>query len=283
MSHGGRGLRFRRCQGPVGLNLGRRRVGALALGAGSRGPLPSDSRIQARQTQSASHPASWLPRGAARSSRACVKCGECMKVCTTNGLQPAFLEAGLEGLWSPVLVPQIGLLRVPLHALRPGLPHGRHPAPDPGREGSHDDRPGDGRQGTAACPLPTRRPASSARRFAPPPRRPSGSRQLTVRNRNGEPVEVKQPRVDLDLCIGCGICEAKCPVIDSPAIRVTERRAVPFKGEPGRTIANLSPMGPRGRDQPVNIQFIFKPLKQTPVEPVGGPLEVAQRTFRLQR
>ena len=38
----------------------------------------------------------------------CVKCGECMKVCLTNGLQPAFLEAGLEGLWSPRLIPRIG-------------------------------------------------------------------------------------------------------------------------------------------------------------------------------
>lgn len=37
-----------------------------------------------------------------------VKCGECMKVCTTNGLQPVLLEAGCEGIWSPVLVPRIG-------------------------------------------------------------------------------------------------------------------------------------------------------------------------------
>jgi polyferredoxin len=39
---------------------------------------------------------------------ACVKCGECMKVCPTNGLQPASNQAGPEGLWTPVLVPQIG-------------------------------------------------------------------------------------------------------------------------------------------------------------------------------
>lgn len=38
----------------------------------------------------------------------CVKCGECMKVCITNGLQPTFLEAGFEGIWSPMLVPRIG-------------------------------------------------------------------------------------------------------------------------------------------------------------------------------
>jgi len=38
----------------------------------------------------------------------CIRCGECMKVCKTNGLQPAFLEAGFNGLWSPHLVPRHG-------------------------------------------------------------------------------------------------------------------------------------------------------------------------------
>jgi len=27
--------------------------------------------------------------------------------------------------------------------------------------------------------------------------------------------------VDLELCIGCGICEAKCPVLGRPAITVS--------------------------------------------------------------
>jgi ferredoxin len=38
----------------------------------------------------------------------CIRCGECMKVCPTNGLQPAVTEAGMEGFWSPLLVPRIG-------------------------------------------------------------------------------------------------------------------------------------------------------------------------------
>ena len=29
------------------------------------------------------------------------------------------------------------------------------------------------------------------------------------------------PVVDLDLCIGCGICETQCPVSDDPAIYCT--------------------------------------------------------------
>lgn len=38
----------------------------------------------------------------------CIRCSECMKVCPTGGLQPALAEAGIEGLWTPVLVPRIG-------------------------------------------------------------------------------------------------------------------------------------------------------------------------------
>jgi polyferredoxin len=33
----------------------------------------------------------------------CIKCGQCMRVCPTNVVQPALLQAGLEGLWTPIL------------------------------------------------------------------------------------------------------------------------------------------------------------------------------------
>ena len=38
----------------------------------------------------------------------CIRCGECMKVCPNNALHPTLTEAGLEGLWTPVLVPRTG-------------------------------------------------------------------------------------------------------------------------------------------------------------------------------
>ena len=38
----------------------------------------------------------------------CIKCGECMRVCPTNVLQPAGLSFGLESLWTPVLNNRIG-------------------------------------------------------------------------------------------------------------------------------------------------------------------------------
>ncbi|MFC1692944.1 4Fe-4S binding protein, partial [Candidatus Latescibacterota bacterium] len=39
---------------------------------------------------------------------ACLRCGECMKVCPTHALQPAKFQAGFEGLFTPVLTPRIG-------------------------------------------------------------------------------------------------------------------------------------------------------------------------------
>ncbi len=38
----------------------------------------------------------------------CIKCGQCMRVCPTNVIQPAGLEGGLEGLWTPALNNRIG-------------------------------------------------------------------------------------------------------------------------------------------------------------------------------
>ncbi len=46
----------------------------------------------------------------------CVKCGMCMQTCPSGGLQPTWAEAGLEGLWSPVLVPAIGWCEYECHA-----------------------------------------------------------------------------------------------------------------------------------------------------------------------
>jgi polyferredoxin len=38
----------------------------------------------------------------------CIKCGQCMRICPTNVIQPAGIEGGLESLWTPVLNNRIG-------------------------------------------------------------------------------------------------------------------------------------------------------------------------------
>lgn len=38
----------------------------------------------------------------------CIKCGQCMRICPTNVIQPAAFEGGIEGIWTPVLNFRIG-------------------------------------------------------------------------------------------------------------------------------------------------------------------------------
>ncbi len=42
----------------------------------------------------------------------CVKCGQCIRVCPTNVLQPATFVAGLEGLWTPVMNFRMGFCQL---------------------------------------------------------------------------------------------------------------------------------------------------------------------------
>ena len=38
----------------------------------------------------------------------CIKCGQCMRICPTNVIQPGGIEGGIENLWTPVLNNRIG-------------------------------------------------------------------------------------------------------------------------------------------------------------------------------
>jgi ferredoxin len=52
--------------------------------------------------------------------------------------------------------------------------------------------------------------------------------ETSVMDPNGETV-IKLPHVRRELCIGCGICEYKCPVSGDAAIRVyIPQVSVPF-------------------------------------------------------
>jgi formate hydrogenlyase subunit 6/NADH:ubiquinone oxidoreductase subunit I len=45
--------------------------------------------------------------------------------------------------------------------------------------------------------------------------------EVEIEDREGQRKTIRQPRVDPDLCIGCGVCESACPYMDRPAIRVS--------------------------------------------------------------
>jgi len=143
-----------------------------------------------------------------------------MKVCPTNGLQPTFLEAGLEGIWSPMLVPKIGYCEYGCTLCGQVCPTGAIRRLD--LETKQRVKIGLAFLDTGRClPYSFATPCIVCEEHCPTPTKAIWLEEVTVHRRDGTPVQVKQPHVDLDLCIGCGICETKCPVADVAAIRVT--------------------------------------------------------------
>ena len=152
--------------------------------------------------------------------RKCVKCGECLKACPTNGLQPALTEAGPEGLWTPVLVPKIGYCEYYCSLCTQVCPTGAI------KELSVPEKT-TVKIGTAwvdknrCIPYFLGRPCIVCEEHCPvSPKAIKLVLVETIRPDGTTAVE-KAPVIDLDLCIGCGICENKCPVADQPAIYVT--------------------------------------------------------------
>lgn len=150
----------------------------------------------------------------------CVKCGECMKVCITNGLQPTLLEAGLEGIWSPILVPKMGYCEYRCTLCGQVCPTGaikRLTLKEKAKVKIGLAMIDKGR----CLPYAHGKPCIVCEEVCPTPKKAIWFKEATFEDRNGRVTRLQQPIVDLELCIGCGICEAKCPVIDRPAIYVT--------------------------------------------------------------
>jgi MauM/NapG family ferredoxin protein len=150
----------------------------------------------------------------------CIRCGECMKVCPTNVLQPAMLEAGLEGLWSPVAKMNVAYCEYkctmctqvcPTEAIQP-LTLEKKQTVKIGL--AHVDK-------NRCLPWAYDRPCVVCQEHCPLPEKAIRLEEVTVVNARGTEVVVKRPHVNADLCTGCGICQDKCPVSDQAAIRVT--------------------------------------------------------------
>jgi MauM/NapG family ferredoxin protein len=202
------------------MDLGRRRVVLSALSGVAAVPL---LRTTPLGTANAKEPLLLRPPGALEEKEflaRCVKCGECMKVCITNGLQPTLLEAGLEGIWSPVLVPRIGYCEYRCTLCGQVCPTGA--IKKLALAEKMKVRIGLAMIDKGRClPWAHGRPCIVCEEVCPTPKKAIWFEEAVVKDRQGRRVTVKQPRVDLELCIGCGICEAKCPVLGKPAIYVT--------------------------------------------------------------
>jgi formate hydrogenlyase subunit 6/NADH:ubiquinone oxidoreductase subunit I len=150
----------------------------------------------------------------------CVKCGECMKACPTNGLQPVLAEAGPEGLWTPKLVPRIGYCEYYCSLCSQVCPSGAI------QELRIEDKI-KVKIGTAwvnknhCLPYALGKPCIVCEEHCPTSPKAIKLVETQARLPDGTVSTQKAPVVDYELCIGCGICENKCPVVDSPAIYCT--------------------------------------------------------------
>jgi polyferredoxin/Pyruvate/2-oxoacid:ferredoxin oxidoreductase delta subunit len=210
---------FGKATEPVSIDLGRRRIITSALAGVAAVPLLRSAPISKKGF---SDPTLIRPPGSLPEKEfleRCVKCGECMKVCITNGLQPTLFEAGVEGIWSPMLVSRIGYCAYRCTLCGQVCPTGA--IKELPLEEKMKVKIGLAMIDKGRClPYAQAQPCIVCEEVCPTPKKAIWFEQVTTRDRNGKKVTLKQPVVDLDLCIGCGICETKCPVKGLPAIYV---------------------------------------------------------------
>jgi ferredoxin len=146
----------------------------------------------------------------------CLRCGECMRVCLTNGLQPTLFEAGVEGMWTPRLISRIGYCEYSCTLCGQVCPTGAI---------THLDTVTKRKVtiGTAVIDrdrcIPFVKPEQCivCEEHCPTPEKAIVFDDVTVPVAEGT-VVIKQPKVIDHLCIGCGICETKCPLESDSAI-----------------------------------------------------------------
>jgi MauM/NapG family ferredoxin protein len=202
------------------MDLGRRQVIISMLSGVTAVPL---IRISSFSKPEIHNPKLIRPPGSLEEKeflKRCVKCGECMKVCITNGLQPTLFDSGIEGLWSPMLIPKMGYCEYRCTLCGQVCPTGAIKRLS--LEGKKKVKIGLAVIDKNKClPYAHATPCIVCEEVCPTSKKAVWFENNKVKNREGKDFAIKQPRVDAELCIGCGICEAKCPVGDKPAIYVT--------------------------------------------------------------
>jgi MauM/NapG family ferredoxin protein len=152
----------------------------------------------------------------------CLRCGECVKICPTGGLQPSLSASGWYNVWTPALVPRQGYCHYscnscgqicPTKAIL-DLPLARKRQTVIGVAAIDEKR---------CLPYSEGRDCAVCEEMCPVPQKAIMLEEHTVVSSSGQTTTVLRPRVVRDLCIGCGTCEYHCPLDGEAAIRVFPR------------------------------------------------------------
>jgi polyferredoxin len=198
-------------------NLSRRQF-LLAFAAGAAGVvlLRTDTRLRTK------HAFLLRPPGVTDEAEflsKCVRCAECLKICPTTGLQPALNESGLEGLWTPVLMPRVGYCDYGCNACGQVCPS--HAIPELPLEEKRQQIVGKASVNRDRClPWASNTPCIVCEEMCPTPEKAIHLESVSVMNEAGETIELQRPYVLREVCIGCGICENHCPLEGEAGIRV---------------------------------------------------------------
>jgi len=149
----------------------------------------------------------------------CIRCGECIKACPTAAIQPAQAESGAEGFWTPVLVPRTGFCQYSCNACGQACPVGAIP---PLQLNVKKNTPiGVAVIDRMRClPWAQNTPCIVCEEMCPVPHKAIILDEVTATDNDGNKTALLRPLVVRGRCIGCGLCEYKCPVAGESAIRV---------------------------------------------------------------
>lgn len=218
----------------AGIDLGRRRVIA-SLGAGvlwGATAKADEANYQGKMRRYPRNNRAMRPPGALPEKEflaACTRCAECMKVCPTNALQPAFLETGPEGIWTPLLVPSVGACAekctacgdiCPTHAIRPFSWQDKRYKIKMGLANVNQSTcvAWNGGRDCVVCAEVCPYSAVVFRDKWDDGLQKDPTRPITDPGNKGRIKRV--PTVDEKLCTGCGLCEYHCPVLPDHSIVV---------------------------------------------------------------
>ncbi|MDZ7725864.1 MAG: 4Fe-4S binding protein [candidate division KSB1 bacterium] len=176
------------------------------------------------------------PPGAIEENRfldKCIRCEECVKICASTGgcLQPALLETGWEGMWTPVSVPRKGYCEFNCNMCGQVCPTGA--IQELALEKKKTIKLGQAYFDKSRCiPWYSQEDCLVCEEHCPVSDKAIKFDERDTVGPDGSPRTVKFPYLEENLCIGCGICENKCPVVGKPGIFVTAsgNQRVQFKG-----------------------------------------------------